>query len=275
MNEPGYWSDTRPNGQPIEAGTFCWVTEIPGQHPIYTYGKTKDEVIAKITRTAATAQAELNRTRQPVTQPAAPRARLTADETMQATADLANPAKSAAAVVRLLQDETGVDLRARANEDFATRAMEWQRETPDFYFHPGNQKLLTNEAARLAGGDISRITKEVLTQAFNNLTARGELFEAPENSLEPEPPAPPPNLHEFPGGNQVRRTEERPRGRRFATSTRSTSFAGGGQTVPSKTLKYTEADIRNMPESKMRALIESNDQDYADACEHYFGAASA
>jgi hypothetical protein len=266
----GYWSTTRPNGTPIEPGTVCWVTEVEGQNPIYTYGKDQGEVIEKLNRTAATAQAELARTRaarSTPTQPLAPRPRLSADEVMQATSDLGNPSKAPAAIVRLVQDETGVDLRAQANKDYAARAMEWQRETPEFFFHPGNQRLLTAEAARLAGGDITRITKEVLTQAFHNLDARGELFHAPENSFESDPPPP----LTFPGGSPVQRTEERPRGARFATGTRSTTLRGGGPGTAPKTPKYTAEQIRKMPEAKERELIQSNDRDYQESCEYWFG----
>ena len=274
----GYWSNTRANGTPIEPGTVCWVTEVEGQNPIFTYGKNEAEVIEKLNRTAATAQAELARRRsQPiVTQPAAPRARLSADEVMRATSDLQNPATAAAAVVRLVQDETGVDLRAAANTNFAQLAMQWTRETPEFFFHPGNQKLLTLEATRLAGGEITRVTKEVLTQAFHNLDARGELFYAPPAvEEEPAPQPQPENLRAFPGGSQVQRTEERPRGPRFGTGTRSTSFRGGGPGTAPKTPKYTAEDIRRMPDSKSRELIRLNDKDYAESCEFHFGDTSA
>lgn len=271
----GRWSDVRANGAPLEPGTVCWVTEVEGQHPIYTYGKSQEEIIEKLNRTAATAQAELARRRTPAApapQPPAPRPRMSADEIMQATEDLKNPAKAGEAVARLYQDQTGIDPRKQAVKDYAALAMEWVGETPDFYAHPGNKQLLTNEALRVAGGDFSRVTKEVLDQAFSNLSARGELFHAPQTE---EPPAPAPeqhdNLRTFPGGSQVQRTEERPRGARFATSTRSTSFRGGGQATPSKTPKYTAEQIRQMSTSKARALIESNDRDYQESCEYWFG----
>jgi hypothetical protein len=35
-------------------------------------------------------------------------------------------------------------------------------------------------------------------------------------------------------------------------------------------VKYTEEEIRTMPEAKMRRLIEANDPDYAAACEFHF-----
>jgi hypothetical protein len=35
-------------------------------------------------------------------------------------------------------------------------------------------------------------------------------------------------------------------------------------------VKYTEEEIRTMPESKYRRLIETNDQDFAAACEFHF-----
>jgi hypothetical protein len=43
------------------------------------------------------------------------------------------------------------------------------------------------------------------------------------------------------------------------------------QLGPAPTLKYTADDIRNMPPVRSRALVESNDADYAKACEVHFG----
>lgn len=282
----GYWSETRANGQPLEQGTVCWVTEVEGQHPIFTYGKTVQEVLEKVTRTGATAQAELARRTAHTATPPPARRRMTADETMQATTDLANPAKAAHAITRLVEDATGIDFAAQARKNFSTLAMEWQHDHPEFFSHPGNKRLLVTEAQTLAGGDLTAVTKEILTKAFDMLSARGELLYDPAGATpshtddpasrgaEGATPAPS-NLTTFPGGNQVQRTTERPRGARYATGTRSTSFRGGGSAVPSSTPKYTAEAIRRMPESEMRRLIESNDPDYAAACEQLYGQTSA
>jgi hypothetical protein len=47
------------------------------------------------------------------------------------------------------------------------------------------------------------------------------------------------------------------------------------QVLADEYLKYTEEDIRKMPESKRRELIDVNDEDYSAACEYYFGGANA
>lgn len=266
----GYWTDKRPNGKPIDEGTVCWVTEMEGINPIYTYGKTAEEVIEKLATTQAHAQAALaRRAAAPTATPTAPatRKKLTANEIMQATTDLQDPAKSASAVTRLIQDATGIDLRQMAVDEFAKRAMEWQAEHPEFYAHPGNKRLLTDQAKYFTGGDLTLVTKDILTSAFNVLRERGELYDEPAAPL-PNPNLPP-NSPAFPGESPVQRTTERPRGQ-FSTGTRSNGFNAPQVSLP-KTPKYTAEDIRTMPESKSRRLVETNDPDYAAACEKYFG----
>jgi hypothetical protein len=271
----GYWTDTRPNGNPIDEGTVCWVTEVEGINPIYTYGKTKDEVIEKLSVTQAHAQAALARraaapSAGPAATPAsiAPRKRMTSDEVMQATSDLQNPAKAGNAMTRLIQDQTGVDLHQMAIAEFSRMAMEWQNEHPDFYAHPANKRILTDQAKFMAGGDLTMVTKDILTSAFNTLRQRGEIFDAPELPSNDNPNLPP-NSPSFPGESLVQRTTERPRGQ-FATGARSNGFSASQVALP-KTPKYTAEDIRTMPESKSRRLLESNDKDYAEACDLYFG----
>jgi pyruvate/2-oxoglutarate dehydrogenase complex dihydrolipoamide acyltransferase (E2) component len=148
-----YWTDKRPNGQPIEAETFARVIDLEdGTNPIWTYGKTVDEVLQKIERQNGNAQLALARraTAQPnapaqgapTATPAAPRRRLSADEVMQLTTDLQNPAKAAAAIVKLAADETGVDPQRVAMDNFKKLAAEWEDEHEEFYQHPGNRTLL-------------------------------------------------------------------------------------------------------------------------------------
>lgn len=269
----GYWTETRPNGKPIEAGTVCWVTEpIDGGHPIHTYGKDQQEVIEKLARTNAHAQAALARKAAPAaaatsTPAATAPVRMTADEVMQATQDLQNPAKAGTAVAKLVQDATGIDLGRLALNNFATLAQEWQQENPEFYEHPGNQHLLVSRAKAYAGGAIANVTKEHLSRAFDDLQHEGMLFEAPAQS---QPTNNPPTPSPVPEETQVQRTE-RPRGSRFATSTRSTGFRAAPQhSSQTRTPKYTAEEIRTMPESKSRSLVDSNDRDYAESCEYHF-----
>lgn len=272
----GYWSDIRLNGKPVEPGTYYWVTEMDGINPIGTMGKTVQEVLNKITSTLGHAQSALARKAMQIpaampgaVAPAAPaqRKRMSSDEIFQATADMSNPAKSADAVVKLVSDTTGIDLRKLVVDRFRDMALEWQEEHPEFYVHAGNIELLGNEAHRSSNNDTASITKETLTAAFNKLRAQGKLFEAPISFLsnEQEPTDPPNNLHEFPGGSPVQRTEM-PRGARFATGTRSTNFRASQERQP-RTPKYSPEDIRRMPPSKHKELINSNDPDYAAAVE--------
>lgn len=276
MASAGYWTRTRPNGKPVDEGTVCWVTEIEGLNPIYTYGKSEQDVIDKLSLNQAHTQSALARqtTQTPPSDPPAPatsRQKMTPEEVMVATADLQNPAKAGHAAARLIQDATGIDLQQMALENFSKIAMDWQGEHPDFYAHPGNKRLLTEQARAMAGGDLTLINKDVLTRAFQTLRQRGELYDAPPDlSSDPNNPNSPPA---FPGESPVQRTTERPRGS-FSTGARSTSFRAPQTSVP-KTLKYTAEDIRTMPESKSRRLIETNDPDYAEACERFFGVSAS
>lgn len=274
------WTDTRPNGTPIDAGTFCWVTEIEGTNPIYTYGKTQEEVIEKLSRTNASAQAALaTRTQQQRQQPspatpAAPAApaRLSADAVMRHTQELDNPAKAGAAAAALVEDATGLNFDAIALDLYARVAMAWQDAHPEFVRHPANKKLLTIAAFSYVGNRPALVTAAHLTQAYNELLSRGELVTASAPSNEPPNP---PSSTSFPGETHgSARTTERPRGTRHATSARSTAFSGA-RPSSTPTVKYTAEEIRTMPDAKARALIESNDRDYAEACEYHFGQAQA
>lgn len=276
-----YWTQTRANGQPIAPYKFCYVTDLEdGTHPIYTYGNTQEEVFDKIARQNGNAQlamaarktaaAATSSTAVPPTPPA-PRTKLTGDQVMRATQDLTDPAKAPGAVASLVQDATGVDLQQMAQQNFARMAMDWQQANPEFYAHPGNKQLLANAAMKYAGS-LAAVTPEILTYCYQQLNASGMLFERPA-SFEDNPNFPQPQAEPAPGESQGSRATDRPRGTKFSTGTRSSSF-GGRNPSSTRTLKYTAADIRNMPESKARALIESNDKDYADACEYYFGASA-
>lgn len=281
----GYWSDTRANGQPVEAGTVCWVSDLEdGSHPIYTYGATQAEVLTKLAQQNMNAQAALaQRPRKPVAfgepisghgqQPPAAARAISPDQVMQATVDLkdGNPAKAGAAVATLFESATGVNPVRLAAVNFSHIAEEWQAENPSFYDHPGNVELLTALAVRLAGGGargLASATKEHLSMAYEQLSGAGKLFERA-----PAAQTPTTTLNTFPGESQVQRTE-RPRGSRYATAARANSFRPA-QGTPPKTLKYTEEQIRTMPLSKSRELVRTNDREYAEACEHYFGGVTA
>ena len=267
-----YWSTTRPNGKPVETGV-CYITDLEdGSGPIATYGANEAEVLDKLALQNGHAQLELNRRPRNgaaphAAPPSPPPARtISADQVMQATVDLKNgePAKSGAAVATLLESATGISPRQMIIQNFGRLAEEWQQEHPEFYDHPGNVSLVTTLAAQLAGR-LAQVTKEHLTMAADQLRREGKLFDAPMTAE----PSTQPATHTFPGESQVQRTE-RPRIARHATAPRSTSFRPQ-QGAVTRTLKFTEEEILNMPLRKSRELVESNDPDYAAACEHYFG----
>jgi hypothetical protein len=265
-----FWSDTRPNGQAIEAGTFCRVIDLEdGTHPIYVYGKTEEEVFEKIERQNANAQTALLAARRAAASPpAAPRV-ISADQVMQATEDLKNPAKSASAIATLMESSTGVNPIEAARQAYASLALAWEEETTDFFPHPGNRQMVGEKAIRMAGNKPGLVTRDTLNAAFQSLRAEGLLFErtgAPtQNSNDNS------TLTTFPGENPVQRSE-RPRGTRFATGIRSSNLSAS-QTVQTRGLKYTESQIRTMPEKERRRVFD--DPDYIAACEYYYSQATA
>jgi hypothetical protein len=263
----GFWSDTRANGQPLQAGTVCFVTDLEdGTHPIYTYGKNQEEVLEKLAMQNANAQLALARRAANGTPPAAPATpprSVSADEIMQATADLQNPAKAGAAVATLYEAATGIDPVQQARNAYAALAMEWESQTPDFYPHPGNRQLVGDRAIRMAGNKPGLVTREIMNRAFQNLQADGLLF---ERSGQPPDDTPPATLAILPGENQVQ-SFERPRGTRFSTGARSSTFSAP-QTAQTRALKYTEEQIRTMPERERLKVF--NDPDYIAACDFYY-----
>jgi hypothetical protein len=261
----GFWSDTRANGQPVQAGTVCFVTDLEdGTHPIYTYGKNQEEVLEKLAMQNANAQLALARRPNgaPSAPPIPPRS-ISADDVMQATQDLQNPAKAGAAVATLYEAYTGVDPVQQARQAYAALAMEWESETPDFYPHPGNRQLVGDKAIRMAGNKPGLVTREILNRAFQQLQADGLLFERLGPPSDHTPPA---TLTNLPGESQVQ-SFERPRGTRFSTGARSSTFSAP-QTVQTRALKYTEEQIRTMPERERMKVF--NDPDYIAACDFYY-----
>jgi hypothetical protein len=261
-----YWTEKRPNGQPIEAGTFARVLDLEdGTNPVWTYGRTMDEVLEKIERTAALARATaMRRNDQPSpalpAQVAAPK-RLTVDQRMQLTADLQNPAKAADAIAALHADATGVDPAQAERQNYGALALQWENEHPEFFQHPGNRQLLGAKAIRVAGRP-ARVTKELLTQCFNELLAEGVLFEAPSYERQPQSETP---SQSFPEETPVQRAE-RTQPRRFSTGYVARGRTGG---APTRTLKYSEAQYFGMKLQERKALLEANDPDYLAAAAKY------
>jgi hypothetical protein len=265
-----YYSETRPNGKPVEPGMLCLIYEVEGMNPQAVYGKTPEEINTKLAKTLGHAQAEMLRLRTANAPTPAPR--LTPEQVVQNVNDLNDPERAGNAIVTLIKDTTGLDLTKEIRTNFQKMGEEWEDAHPDFYPHAGNRRLLMEAVLQLNGlqpTELAKITPEMLTAAFQNLQARGLLFEAPEEPqpVAPNPPQPTPAV--FPGENPVQ-----PAKRPFATGTRSTRF-GGAQVPPKQTPKYTERQIKTMSPERQRELIETGDRDYAYACEFYFGPTAA
>jgi hypothetical protein len=155
-----------------------------------------------------------------------------------------------------------------ARRHYAVLAMEWENQTPEFYPHPGNRQLVGEKAIRMAGGKPGQVTKEILRAAFEQLYADGLLF---ERTGEPAINNNQTTLTALPGESQVQ-PPERPRGTRFATGASSLRFTAP-QTVQTRALKYTEEQIRTMPERERRKVFDA--PEYIRACEVYFSGARA
>jgi hypothetical protein len=249
-----YWDNKEIDGRGTK---FCLVIDPEdGTNPIRTYGWTKDEVLEKVARTAETAQQTISRQRNTPPTAAAPAVTravatarvttVTADEQMQATADLSNPAKAPEALKTLLK-VNGFDLdQEKFNRDtrrVANLAQEWERRHPEFPDDERNQRMLLDRATMKAG--FPNITAAVLDECFTELLAQNMLFEASA----PEPITPP----SAPDGNPENRVE-RPRA---ATSYRSSALRAPVQ-PPAKTKpKYTRAEIDAMNSKVFREKFET------------------
>lgn len=192
----GRWSTTDKNGNPLTDGRLCYVIQPvdPAMPPIYIYGKDKDEIIEKASRTVETAQTEIHRLRKPAPRvpstPAAPARGVPQEEITIATADLQNPAKSAAAVKTLLR-ASGFDTEAQARREalnqVARIAEEWNRVNPEFPADSRNERLLIDTAARLAGGR-HLIKAEHLDAGYAQMIELNMIFDPQPESETPVQP---------------------------------------------------------------------------------------
>lgn len=273
-----YFSETRPNGQPIDPGTLCLMTDLEdGTHPIPTYAKTQEELNFKLAQQNANAQlAMLRKLSAPATAPSTngtptpipvsdSRFRLNADEVMQYTEDMKNPAKIGKAIIMLTAHETGVDPRRVKQDKWVELALGWEAEHPEFFAIHGNRKVLGDFVGAQVQGEVERITKEMLTTAYHELLAKGLLYEPQEQAPAVEPALPPSAL---PVESQVQSTERQRR--MFTSHVRGNSLRAPQNFVQPKTLKYTERDIRSMPMDQEARLLRDKDPDYIAAVRHYF-----
>lgn len=250
------WENTEVAGRGTK---FCLVMDPEdGTHPIRTYGWSMEEVLDKVAKTAEAAQQVINRQRAAKPAPAtaagavlaAPPARaVTADEQMQATVDLGNPAKAPEAMRTLLR-AGGIDVdKMKLDQDArqaAGVAQEWERAHPDFPHDERNQRLLMDRALLLAGGKLAQIKAQTLDAAHEYLLQYGMLFEAEAANHEPEPP--PHALEETPAPV----VRQRP-----ATSYRRTALSGAAPVARREQPKYTRDDIRAMNSKVYREKLET------------------
>ena len=241
---------------------YCLVMDPEdGTHPIRTYGWSKDEVLEKMAKTAEAAQQVINRQRSAQTQqparheparaaaPAQPTSRrLTADEQMQATVDLSNPAKSPEAIKVLLRG-VGIDVEKMQQDENIRRvanvAQEWERNHPDFPSDERNQRLLMDKASLMVG--FTNITAEALDAAYQSLLNYGMIFDSTGSQISQSTPQVPPD------GSSATRIV-RPRG---ATSYRSTNLRAVAPGTRREQPKYTRAEIDAMPSSVFRQKMDS------------------
>lgn len=251
------WENTEVSGKGTK---FCLVIDPEdGTHPIRTYGWTKDEVLEKVARTAEAGQQLINRQRAethrtlsngtarpapPAAPPSPPVRPLTADEQLQATTDLQNPAKAPGAVKTLLRG-AGVDLDQMAHQEDIRRvgkiAQEWERTHGDaLWSDERNQRLLLDKAALMVG--FKNITAATLDAASAELLARNMVWPVDDT---------PPNSADAPDGSLEHRERTR-----TATSYRSNSLRAPVAPATTDKPRYTRAQIDAMTSAQLRDKIE-------------------
>jgi hypothetical protein len=251
------------DGQPMEDGRMCLIIDPEnGTQPIRVWGRSKDEILEKAAKTVEHGARTISELRSKITPSSTPAASsnpapqiipprqpaLSVEETMRLTADLANPAKAPAAVTRLIEAETGLDLkgmkRQATMERIAHIQAQWSISNPDFPKHPVNYRLL-NDAAALRVG-YENITAEVMDTVFHELSSQGLLLPPAEDEPEPTTPTVPPEE------NPALRTV-RPRG---AASLRR-AITSPPPLPASHQPKYTRAQIDGMTSAEYRRRMET------------------
>jgi hypothetical protein len=257
------------DGKPDESGRLCLeIDPEDGTHPLRVWGRSREEILDKAAKTVEHGQRTISELRQNIattrhggspepnngngtTRPAAGAAQpkpLSAGEQMALTADLSNPAKAPAAITRLVEGHTGLDLtKMKADETvrrIAAIQTEWSLMRPDFPKHATNYKLV-NDAAVIRAGGYENITPEILDTVFNELSDAGLLVSAAEDEDATSPDA-------HPAETPV--TVRRPRG---AASYRRASHVSPAPAPASQTPKYTRAQIDSMSSAEYRRKLES------------------
>lgn len=260
------------DGNPDESGRLCLeIDPEDGTRPLRIWGRTKDEILDKATRTVehgqrAIAQLKAKVPANPSSSATDPRATAAAQvavswpalsdsEKMQLTVDLNDPAKAPAAIARLMQEETGIDFSGIKHQETVRRIAgietAWQLNRPDFPKHPVNFKLINDTAALRVG--YENITADVLDQVFTELSTAGMLVSAEDDDALSTP-----TVH--PAETPALRTV-RPRG---AASYRRATVASPSPAPASQQPKYTRAQIESMSSAEYRRKLET-EPGFADA----------
>lgn len=271
----GYYSDTRPDGRPVPAGTLCWISDYTeeGLGKVATYASTELGITEKLAMQNAHAQmviAQRQATPPPSANGNAPapapppapstRTRLTDADRMKATADLDNPAHAGTAVVRLFEDATGISVQDLQQERFNRMYVAWLDAHPEFPRLRANQRLLLLEASVSAGGQ-AKITPQVLDAAYQKLLDGGDLLaempdDAPENQST-EPSAARPGESQHPPA----------RPRVVASTTHRTTRLASPAAPPFRP-KYSREQIDRMSVEETRRL--DNDPDYNASIDYWY-----
>lgn len=235
-----------------EDGRLCLVIDSEdGTQPQRVYGKDKDEVLEKVARTAEHAARWIAPQKQTIAGPLpkatsadrAPVGRkpMTADEQMQRTADLQNPAKAPLAVRALMNEATDgamdefeefrQDKRRRVSaERLASTAGAWANRHPEFHRTELNKKLLCDGAVLRVG--IENVTEDVLQDVYLQLFEGGYLQSESSPAGQPD---------ETPANSPARSS---------ATSYRRTALRANVPATSNKP-RYTRAEVDALPADKM------------------------
>ena len=265
-------------GRPTADGRFCLIIDSEdGTQPLRIWGITKDEILDKAAKTLEHGQRTITQLRtraippahNPATAPqqVQPATTLTAGEQLQLTTDLNNPAKAPAAVTKLVQHHTGLNLEEMARQETIRRIAgiqkEWQEAHPEFPDHPANCKMMTDTAALRVG--YENITAAVMESVYNELSAAGMLVPADEEPI--TDPQPPPTVQ--PPETADTRT----------VRTRGAASHRRRDTLPAlpasaTTFKYTREQIAAMSSAEYRRNLET-DPAFAAAVAAYSQPATA
>jgi hypothetical protein len=237
------------------------------------YGKDKDEILDKLADSQVNANVRIAQLRPapngsaaaapPPTEPKP----LTANERMQAVADLNNPATVDKAVGRVMESVIGPiedfqrDREAQKAERIArmqvAAAELFADSTPEWHQSEHNCEMVANYIVA-HGGDLTNV--EHYQQAFARLSA-AKLLETKPAKTEP-PDVPPTELHERNAPNL-----SAPRAQAgYSTGVRSSDISGTAPN-PVKRLKYSREQIDNMSPAEYKRNM--SDPEFQRAVEFY------